>query len=138
MLTMWTLCLLGLALLMRGAVMWRTWAALLCASVAGKAFPDPAAWVLIDLAAAIIVIFPPRAGFQKAIAGLFAAMLFFELGWLPSNRLNPEFVEGVGFIGGWLQLAVLLTWGIDERYGLRSLRDWLVRPRMAHHAVDRQ
>lgn len=118
--------------------MWRAWVALLLGSLAGKAFPDPVAWVLIDLVAAIVVIFPPRAGFQKAIAWLFSAMMLFELGWLASERLNADWVVSAGSVCGWLQLAVLLTWGIDERYGTHRVRDWLVGPRVAAHAVNRK
>ena len=136
MLTMWTLCLLMLGVLMRGPAMWRTWAALLVASIAGKVFADPASWVLIDMLAAIVVIFPPRIGFQKAIAALFAAMLFLELGWLLSERMNVGYVVSAGSLCGWLQLAALLTWGIDERYGTRRLLDWVVGPSLAHSRVD--
>lgn len=106
--------------------MWRTWATLLSASIAGKVFADPTAWVLIDLTAAVIVIFPPRKGFQKAIAALFGAMLFLELGWLLSERMNVDYVVSAGSLLGWLQLAALLTWGLDERYGTRRLLDWLL------------
>lgn len=144
MISLWMFCLLllgvlglfGIGLRIHGWAMWRSWFALAAAATAGKAFPDPALWVLFDLTAAIVVIIPPRAGFQKAIACLFAAMMLFELGWLPSARLNSDVVVSVGFWCGWLQLAVLLTWGIDEQYGLHHIRDWLVGPRMAHYAVD--
>jgi hypothetical protein len=132
------LCLLALAFLMRRPVMWRAWAALLGAMAGGQALPDPVMWVLIDLAAAIIVIFPPRAGFQKVIAWLFAAMMLFELGWLLSDRMNAEAVVNAGAICGWLQLAVLLTWGIDERYGAARILDWFVGPRVASQSVDRR
>jgi len=136
MLTTWTLCLLVLGVLMRGPAMWRTWAAMLAASIAGKVFADPTAWVLIDLAAAITVIFPPRKGFQKVIAALFGAMLFLELGWLLSERMNVSYVVSAGSLFGWLQLAALLTWGIDERYGTRRILDWLLWPVLAHSRVD--
>lgn len=161
MLTSWTLCLLGLgvagafilkpdAVRLRDLfslpwreiagrlIWWRTWAAMFCASMAGKMFPDPMLWVLFDLSAAIIVIIPPRAGFQKVIAWLFAAMMLFELGWLLSERMNAGAVVSAGLICGWLQLAALLTWGIDERYGTARIRDWLIGPRVARHAVDGQ
>ena len=132
----WLACLLVLGFLMRGPAMWRTWAALLCAMAAGHIFPDPVAWVLIDLTAAVIVIFPPRIGFQKAIAALFGAMLFLELGWLLSNRLNVEYVVNAGSLFGWLQLAALLTWGVDDRYGTRRILDWLVGSHLARARVD--
>lgn len=147
--TPWTLCLLALAcaaLPFRlpasspgrapGSAWWRSWAALLAASLAGKVFPDPAAWVLIDLVAAAIVIFPPRAGFQKAIAWLFAAMMLFELGWLLSDRMNSFIVVDAGAVCGWLQLAALLAWGVDERFGASRLLDWFVGSGLADHAVD--
>ena len=136
MLTTWTLCLLALGVFMRGPAMWRTWAALLAASVGGKVFADPTAWVLIDLTAAIIVIFSPRIGFQKAIAALFGAMLFLELGWLLSNRLNVEYVVNAGSLFGWLQLAALLTWGVDDRYGIGRILDWLIGSHLARARVD--
>lgn len=132
----WLACLLVLGLLMRGPAMWRTWAALLCAMAAGHIFPDPVAWALIDLTAAFIVIFPPRIGFQKAIAAMFGAMLFLELGWLISNRLNVEYIVNAGSLFGWLQLAALLTWGLDDRYGARRILDWLFGPSVARARVD--
>lgn len=143
---LWLLCLLllgalgfmGWGLRIQGWAMWRTWGALLGAWMAGQAFPDPMLWVLFDLTAAIIVIIPSRAGFQKVIAWLFAAMMLFELGWLLSARMNPEYVVSAGSIFGWLQLAALLTWGFDERYGTASIRDWLVGPRVASDSVDRR
>jgi hypothetical protein len=128
MMTLWTLCLLALAFLVKGSAMWRAWATLLAASIAGKAFPDPTMWVLIDLTAAAIVIFPPRKGFQKAIAALFGAMLFLELGWLLSQRMNVEYVVSAGSFFGWLQLVALLMWGLDERFGFRSIHDWVLGP----------
>lgn len=135
MFTFWTLCLFVIAPWLRGSVMWRTWAALLVASIAGKAFPDPVIWVFIDLAAAITVIFPPRKGFQKAIAALFGAMLFLELGWLISERMNADYVVGISSLLGWLQLAALLTWGLDERYGTRRILDWLLGTGLARPGV---
>jgi hypothetical protein len=140
MLTTWTLCLLGLGIAavlwlrpkgQNGAPLWawwRTFAAMFVASLAGKVFPDPVAWVLIDLIAAIVVIIPPRAGFQKVIAALFGFMLFLELGWMWSHRMNVEYIVSAGSLFGWLQLAALLTWGIDERYGAHRILDWLVGP----------
>jgi hypothetical protein len=132
----WLLVLLALGFLMRGFAMWRTWAALLCAMAAGHAFPDPVAWVVIDLTAAVFVIIPPRKGFQKVIAALFGAMLFLELGWLLSQRMNVEYVVNAGSLFGWLQLAALLTWGIDERYGTHRILDWLLGPVLDHSRVD--
>jgi len=136
MLTLWTLCLLVMGVLMKGPAMWRTWAALLAASIAGKVFADPTAWVLIDLTAAFIVIIPPRKGFQKAIAALFGAMLFLELGWLLSERMNVEYVVSAGSLFGWLQLAALLAWGIDERYGAHRIFDWVFGPVLAYPRAD--
>jgi hypothetical protein len=136
MLTTWTLCLLALGVLMRGPAMWRSWVALLAASVAGKVFADPAAWVLIDLVAAAIVIYPPRKGFQKVIAAGFAGMMIFELGWLLSERMNANFVVNAGSFCGWLQLAALLMWGIDERYGTARILDWIVGPNVARARID--
>jgi hypothetical protein len=138
MLTLWTLCLLALAFIVKGPAMWRTWAALLAASIAGKAFPDPVAWAFIDLIAAITVIFPPRKGFQKAIAALFAAMLFLELGWLLSERMNVDYVISAGSLLGWLQLAALLTWGLDERYGTRRFLDWVLGTGLARPGVAQE
>lgn len=135
MLTLWTLCLLALAFIVKGPAMWRTWVALLSASIAGKVFADPTAWVLIDLTAAVIVIFPPRKGFQKAIAALFGAMLFLELGWLLSERMNVDYVISAGSLLGWLQLAALLMWGLDERYGTRRLLDWLLGTGLARPGI---
>ncbi len=135
MLTPWMLCLLLVVPLIRGGAMWRTWSALMLASLAGKAFPFPTAWVLIDLVAAVIVIFPPRKGFQKAIAWLFAVMMLFELGWLMSAQMNLYAVVNAGTLCGWLQLAVLATWGLDERGGLYCILDWVGGPWLARYAV---
>ena len=139
--TTWTLCLLALGIingvLGEPSLAWyRTWGAMLAASIAGKVFNDPTAWVLIDLAAAFVVIFPPRIGFQKAIAALFGGMMVFELGWILSARMNVEVVINAGSLGGWLQIAVLLAWGIDDRYGISRVRDWVIGPRLAGARVN--
>ena len=122
--------------LLRGGRMWRTWAALACACAAAWVFPYAAAFVVIDLIAAAVILRRPRGVAQKAICAIFALMMLFEIGFLFSNQLNGQLLQYTGIVLGWVQWCLLLSWGLYDRFGdsIRSHRTF--GPELARSRVN--
>lgn len=125
----------------------RTWAGLVGAACAAwfyvMAFgysPDAAAaFFVIDAAAAWLVLRHPVGIAQKTIGLLFVGMLFLDLGFFLACQFRAGGHDLAGYVGfnrllGWLQLAVLMSWGLYDAIGYR-VRDWWGH-RYSRHLAD--
>jgi hypothetical protein len=136
---MWWIAMLAVLPLIHGERMFRTWLAVTGAAVLGWLFPYVAAYVLIDLAAAAVVVRRPRGLPQKGICALFAVMMLIEIGYLFSSQLNGDILANIGVVIGWIMWLLLLSWGLheyDERNRVDSSRSWTFGPALARERND--
>ena len=110
----WIIAMLALLPLMRGRARLRTWLALMSACAAAWIFPTIAAHIAIDILAGAVVLKRPKGLAQKIIGFLFVAMILFSTGYLFSSQSNPLSLQSGMIVMGWLQWAVLLSWGVYD------------------------
>jgi len=111
--------MIAIAPLMRGRPMFRTWLALTLASIGAWLVNDIAAYIVIDLLAASIVVARPSSLPQKLIGALFICMVLFDIGYYLSPRADGELFLSVLTAIGWFQWFVLVGWaghGAWRRY----------------------
>ena len=124
--THWEMAMLGLAPLMRGHQMLRTWLAVMGASVATYFVHDPMGYMAIDAIAAAIVMARPSGLAQKAIGALFTLMVLFDLGFYLSPQHGWDlFVSALSFVG-WVQWLILVGWVGHDAF--RRYRGWASPP----------
>lgn len=119
----------------------RTWLALLLSGLASLVIP--AHWVggymLVDLAAGYAIIRHPAGWVQKCIGAMFLMMVAFHVGYLMGEAfgpaLNPQYYGSAVRAIGWMQTALLFSWGLSDAVGL--LLDRYRRPgfRLSHGKV---
>ena len=120
--TSWDVAMLGLAPLMRGHQMARTWVAVMGASVATFFVHDPVGFMAIDAVAAAIVMARPSGLAQRAIGALFTIMVMFDLGFFLSPQRNYDMFYGVLMVIGWGQWLILAGWTGHDLWG--RYRNW--------------
>ncbi len=124
----WFLFMAAVAPFMTEARKLRTWLALFTSALAANLLPYPEAYLLLDFAAAWIVLIHPAGAGQKAIGWLFVGMLLFDVGFILGGSENPA-LYSTAMIGlGWVQSLILFAWGAHDAYrrwagDSRSLRD---------------
>ena len=118
----------------------RAWAALIGAGIAARliGYPDgvpvEVVWTMVDLTAAVIVLWPPKSHAyrhesQRAIGLLFAAMALTNIGFFIAGQMQPVSRDYTGIVQfeallGWLQWACLLSWGIGDAVERAFRRAW--------------
>lgn len=123
----WVAAMLLAALWLRGDAMWRTWFALIF-SCAGGWFahlwlsdathvPATAFYITFDFFAALLILNRPRQPVQEVICWTIISMMVVEIAYIWSGQANPTFVGQWNFALGWVQVALLLGWGLEKRYG---------------------
>lgn len=110
----WFIAMAALLPLMKGRARFRTWTALIAASCAAWIFPTIAAHIAIDILAGAVVLKRPKGLAQKIIGFLFVAMILFSTGYILSDQANPLTLQTAMIVMGWMQWAVLLSWGIYD------------------------
>ena len=110
----WKLAMICLLPLVLSPAKLRTWGALLGASLAAMFVPFLGAFVAIDLIAAALVLKHPTNCAMRAIGALFVGMVFFELGFLFSSGNQNELLMASLQVMGWMQFAILLSWGLYD------------------------
>ena len=125
--TDWKIAMLCLLPLMMQPVKLRTWGALFGASLAAMFTPFLSAFIVIDILAAAIVLKSPAGFAQRTIGALFVGMIFFEIGFMLSERNQADLMLSGLLAIGWAQWGVLATWGAYDalrycvrRFGLDS------------------
>lgn len=126
--------------LMWGGAKPRAWAAVMASSVLAFMVGalDPRAYLLIDLVCGALVLARPAGCFQRAIGGLFAMMLLFDVGYIISPKLDGgmQYYTGLAALG-WLQFALLAVWGAHDTGRLVVRWLWPARPQVAGGARTR-
>jgi len=117
--------------LMFGQAKARTWAALMGAALAASVLPFMAAFVVIDLIAAAVVLRRPAGIAQRMIGLLFVGMVFYEIGFLLSDGNQRGLLVASLVALGWLQWAVLAGWGAYDACGYCLRRFGLARRSVA-------
>lgn len=93
----------------------RTWGALMGASLAALAAPSVVFFVIIDLIAAAIVVFPrPMNDTRAGIATLFVAMVLIEIAYVITLQDYGTLLFNICRGIGWAQLLILLSWGLHD------------------------
>lgn len=111
---LWFVAMAALLPLMTGKARLRVWCALVGASAASWIFPHIAAHIAIDILAGALVLKRPKGLAQKIIGFLFVAMILFSTGFLVSPQFNPDTLQTAMIVMGWMQWAVLLSWGMYD------------------------
>lgn len=106
----WDAAMIALAPFLRGHQMQRTWLAVIGASVATFFVHDPLGFILIDVAAAVIVMAAPSSKPQKMIGAVFCLMIIFELAFMLTPRNNWDLFVNSLMALGWVQVAILAGW----------------------------
>lgn len=97
-----------------------------------------AAYIAIDLIAGAIVLRHPAGVAQKAIGLLFVMMVLFHIGFkLAGNPWNMGGYLNAQLVVGWLQLACLFAWGVDDVLGRAYRRYGIARRQAVARRSDR-
>lgn len=100
----------------------RCWITLFAASILAHFANTIGAFIVIDMISAAIVLRHPAGVAQRAIGFLFICMLFFEFGFLLSERQQEGFLIAALSGIGWMQWGVLLAWSGADAVGYYSRR----------------
>lgn len=126
-LTPWKLAMIAIVPLLRRGPKLRAWFAVMLASVLAYYFPlAPEAYLAIDLGCGALVLAKPAGMAQKAIGLVFANMALIDAGYMVSPQLDHGILYyWIMLVLGWVQFAILATWGaydagtyIARRFGL--------------------
>ena len=118
----WHIAMLCIAPLMLGREKTRVWMVMLCASIATYVAWGPVWFMAIDLIAASVVLAKPRGLAQRAIGGVFAAMVLHSLGFFLSPQDgSAQYVTALSALG-WVQWLILAIWGLVD--GWRNIGSW--------------
>lgn len=123
LLTPWKLAMAVILPLMGGKQRFRTWGAMLLASIAALGVPVgyPPCYIAIDLLAGALILVRPAGIAQRMIGLLFACMVMFHAGfWLATvvNPITPSirlYLAAQRWVG-WAQWAILLGWGAYDAW----------------------
>ena len=102
--------MLALLPFIRGKEMARTWAAMICASLATFIIHTPVGYMAIDAIAAAVIMARPAGLAQRLIGALFVLMLMFDLGFYLSAQSDPALFYAVLTGIGWVQWLILGAW----------------------------
>lgn len=131
---LWLAAMLATAFVLSGGAMWRTWLCLAgsCAAAWAAHFwfytatglPVAGAFIAIDFTSAMFLLAGQRVKVQEAVAWLFLSMMTVNIAFVWAGQSNPSFAGEWNRAAGWVQVALLFGWGLDERY---RIIDRLVR-----------
>lgn len=131
----WVAVMLLAAFWMNGRAMWTTWLALALSCAGGwfahlwladaTGIPDVAYYITFDFLAAMAVLSRPRQMVQEVICWTIISMMVVEIAFVWSGGNNAHFVGQWNFALGWVQVLLLLGWGLEERYGIINRCGWI-------------
>jgi hypothetical protein len=131
--TVWPTAMLVIGFWMKGDAMWRTWFALMFSCAGGwlsylwladaTSVPVAGYYILFDFLAAMLVLNRPRGRVQSMICWTLISMMTVQIAFVWSGQRNPEFVGHWNFGIGWVQAVLLLSWGLNKRYGIYNSFD---------------
>lgn len=119
-LSLWKCAMLAIVPLMAGGPeRTRAWAAMMGGSVATMLLPYAPAYLMFDLVAGAVVLRRPAGTAQRMIALIFAGMAIFDIGFLIGGQRDAAMFTAFQSLLGWVQFAILLAWGLHDRFGHR-------------------
>lgn len=121
----WKLAMLALLLFLlfdsKGAVgpKHRVWLAMFGASLAALYVPFVEGFLVIDIAASALCLWPkPSEQPRRLIGAMFAGMAMFDFGYMIGGQHSPGLFVQFSSLIGWLQFSILLAWGLHDRWGM--------------------
>lgn len=97
------------------------WAVMMISSFAALIHYSLWLFVIIDIIGAILILLPPRGVWQKAIGFCYIAMLLITTGFalsrlqvFSSAAPDPHLLQFAHATIGWIALALLVLWTVDD------------------------
>lgn len=122
--------------LMHRAPKTRAWVAVFASSVLAWLLPiKPEYYLAIDMACGALVLAKPAGVAQKSIGLIFANMALIDAGYLVSPQADHGILYyQIMLVLGWVQFAILATWGAYDTGSYLARRFGFVRRPVAARA----
>lgn len=137
---LWHWAMLAVFPLMMHRARLRIWLIVAGASLAAALLPVMAVewYIVVDLAAGVMILRRPIGCAQRIIGALFAMMMLYSVGYiLAGNKAGADLYLTAQDILGWLQWGCLLVWGAHDVGEAVTERVRAIRRLLAPHAVIR-